>query len=90
LAQAKLASFYARQNLREKAMARIQTALALSPDDPAVLDDVAIAFEYLGNRHQSIHYAQRAMQKGYPMEQLANEPEMQSLLLDPSFRPRAK
>jgi serine/threonine-protein kinase len=90
LAQAKLASFYARQNLREKAMARIQTALALSPDDPAILDDVATAFEYLGNRHQSIQYAQRAVQKGYPLEQLANDPEMQSLLLDPSFHPRAK
>ena len=90
LAQAKLASYYARQNLREKALARIQTALALSPDDPAILDDVATAFEYLGDRHQSIQYAQRAMQKGYPLEQLTNDPEMQSLLLDPSFHPRAK
>jgi len=60
------------------------------PDDPAILDDVATAFEYLGNRHQSIQYAQRAVQKGYPLEQLANDPEMQSLLLDPSFHPRAK
>jgi eukaryotic-like serine/threonine-protein kinase len=90
LAQAKLASFYARQNLREKAMARIQTALALSPDDPGILDDVATAFEYLGDRHLSIQYAQRAMQKGYPLEQLANDPEMQSLILDPNFRPRAR
>jgi tetratricopeptide (TPR) repeat protein len=90
LPQAKLAGFYARQNLREKALARIQTALALSPDDPAILEDVATAFEYLGDRHQAIQYAQRAMQKGYPLSQLANDPEMQSLLLDPSFHPRAK
>ena len=57
LAQAKLASFYAQQNLREKAMTRIQTALALSPDDPAILSDVATSFEYLGDRRQAIQYA---------------------------------
>jgi len=71
-------------------MARIQTALALSPDDPAVLDDVATAFEILGDRRQGIQYAQRAMQKGYPLEQFANDPDLQSLILDPNFRPRAR
>src|SRR5947208_139020 len=90
LAQAKLASLYARQNVREKAMARIQTALALSPDDPGILGDIATAFEYLGDRRQAIQYAQRAIQKGYPFEQFANDPDMQSLILDPNFRPRAK
>src|SRR6266705_3332822 len=84
LAQAKLASFYAQQNLREKAMTRIQTALALSPDDPAILSDVATSFEYLGDRRQAIQYAQRAIQKGYPFAQLANDPDMQSLILDPN------
>ena len=90
LAQAKLASLYARQNVREKAMARIQTALALSPDDPGILGDIATAFEYLGDRRQAIQYAQRAIQKGYPFEQFANDPDMQSLILDPNFRLRAK
>ena len=71
-------------------MARIQTAMALSPDDPSVLGDIASAFEYLGDRRQAIQYAQRAVQKGYPFEQFANDPDMQSLILDPNFRSRAK
>lgn len=90
LAQGKLASLYAKQKFQEKSMARIQTAMALSPDDPSVLGDIASAFEYLGDRRQAIQYAQRAVQKGYPFEQFANDPDMQSLILDPNFRSRAK
>lgn len=90
LAEGKLASLYARQNLREKAVARIQTALALSPDDPFVLDDIATAFENLGDRRQAIEYAQRALHKGYPFEQFGNDPGLQNLLRDQNFRARAK
>lgn len=89
-AQAKLASLYARQNLREQATARVQTVVALASDDPGVLEDLAGAFENLGNRRQAIHYAALALQKGYPLAQLTNDHDLQSLIHDPNFRPQAR
>jgi eukaryotic-like serine/threonine-protein kinase len=90
LPQVKLANLYARQNNREKALARIDTALALSPDDPGVLDDVAVAYEILGERSLALKYIHHALQKGYPLQQVTNDPDMQRLVLDPSFRPKGK
>ena len=90
LVQVKLASLYARQNSRVFALTRIQTALALSPEDPAVLDDVANTYEVLGERHLALKYVQKAIEKGYPAQQVINDPDMQSLILDPSFRPKGK
>ena len=89
-AQAKLASIYAKQNMSEKASAHVQTALALAPDDPFILEDVAGAFEKLGDRSQAIKNALRAVQKGYPLEQLANDHDMQNVIRDPNFRPPGK
>jgi tetratricopeptide (TPR) repeat protein len=80
LAHAKLANLYARQNSRVLALTRIQTALALSPEDPAVLDDVADTYEVLGERQLALKYVQKVI----------DDPEMQSLILDPGFRPKGK
>jgi len=88
--QAVLASLYARRNLREKTIARAQTALALTPDDPAVLEQLATAYEYLGDRRRALDCLQRALQKGYPLGQVTNDPDMQGLIHDPNFRPKAK
>ena len=90
LAESKLASLYARQEMRDKAKLRIQAGLALSPDDPGVLGDIATAYEYLGDRGSAIEYAKRAMQKGYQFEQFANDPDMQSLIHDPKFPAQAE
>jgi len=90
LVQAVLASLYSRGNLREKAISRVQTALALSPDDPGILDYVATAYERLGDRRRALDYIERALEKGYPLAQVTNDPDMQSLIKDPNFRPKAK
>jgi len=90
LAHAKLANIYARQNSRVLALARIQTALALSPEDPAILDDVANTYELLGERSLALKYVQKALERGYPAQQVIDDPDMQSLILDPDFRPKGK
>ena len=90
LAQATLAFAYARQGSRAKALARTQTALALSPDDPAVLIDVGDAYEILGERPLALKYILKAIEKGFPEQQVTNDPDMQSLILDPGFRPQGK
>ncbi len=89
-AQSELAGLYAKEKMREKALVRIQSALALSPDDPRVLVNVADAYEILGDRQNALRYVEKALQKGYPLEDLKSDPEDQTLLQDPKFRPNGK
>jgi len=88
--QSKLAVLYAKKKLREKAISRIQSALALSPDDPNVLAIVGIAYEDLGDRAQALQYIEKSLRKGYALADLKDTPDLQGLLSDPSFKPSGK
>jgi eukaryotic-like serine/threonine-protein kinase len=88
--QSRLAGLYAGKGLRDKALAHVQTSLALSPEDPDVLENVGEAYETLGDRSHAIQYLERALQKGYPVESLRTVPFLHDLLLDPNFRPATK
>jgi serine/threonine protein kinase/tetratricopeptide (TPR) repeat protein len=90
LAQARLAMLYGKKRVREKAISRIQSALALSPDDPSVLAIVGIAYEDLGERAQALRYIEKCLQKGYALADLKNTPDLQGLLSDPSFKASGK
>jgi len=80
-----LAVLYARKKMRDKSLTRIQTALALSADEPWVLMDAAEAYEELGDRHQAIHYAEEGLKRGYDPDDLKNIPGLQPVLKDPNF-----
>jgi serine/threonine-protein kinase len=90
LVQAVLASIDAKKEVRDKARSRLQTALALAPDDPDVLEYAAATYEKLGDRSQAIEFAHKALKKGYSLARLQNDPDMQSLLSDPNFHPNGK
>jgi serine/threonine-protein kinase len=88
--QANLALLYAKKKLREKALSRIQSALALSPDDANVLETVGEVYEDLGDRAQALQYIEKSLQKGYDLAAVKSAPDLQGLLSDPSFRPSGK
>ena len=88
--QYRLGAVYARQKQREKAVARAQSALALAPEDPYVLEAVAEIYERLGDRAHALQYIERSLQKGYSLQSLQNDAFFQSLLSDPKFRPSIK
>ena len=90
MVQSYLGLLYAKKKLREKAISRIQSALALAPDDSGVLENVGEAYENLGDRAQAIQYIERSLQKGYDLAALKNAPDLQGLLADPNFRPSGK
>ena len=90
VAQSILGLLYAKKKLREKAVPRIQSALALSPDDPNVLEGVGQAYEDLGDRAQALQYIEMSLQKGYALADLKNIPDLRGLISDPSFRPSGK
>jgi eukaryotic-like serine/threonine-protein kinase len=87
---AQLGFLYARKKLRDKALVEIQAALALAPDDPNVLVNVAEAYENLGERRLALRYAEEGLKKGYRLQDLKDDPDSQALVADPSFRPNGK
>jgi predicted Zn-dependent protease len=88
--QSVLGVLYAQKKLRDKALPRVQAALALSPDDPGVLANVGEAYEDLGERREAIKFLQRSMEKGTAIEDLRANAALQDLLSDPNFRPPSK
>ncbi len=84
-AQALLAVLLAK-NKPEQAKSYVGTALALAPADPNVLVLVSETYELLGDRKHAINYLKQGLQKGYPIEQVKGDPEMQSVLGDPGLK----
>jgi serine/threonine protein kinase/tetratricopeptide (TPR) repeat protein len=88
--QSVLGVLYAQKKMRDKTLPRVQAALALSPDDPAVLANIGEAYEDLGERREAIKFIQRSMEKGTAIEDLRANHALQDLLSDTNFRPPAK
>jgi eukaryotic-like serine/threonine-protein kinase len=87
---ASIATQFAKKKMRDEAQSHIKTALALAPDDPTVLANVAEALEDLGERTQALHYIDISLQKGYALDALRLDPELQGLLADPNFHSSKK
>jgi eukaryotic-like serine/threonine-protein kinase len=90
LTQASLALFYAQKGLKEKAMTRIQAALARAPENPNVLELAGESYENLGDRPHALEYIEKALQKGYSLDDLKSSPDIQGVLSDPNFRSNTK
>jgi serine/threonine protein kinase/tetratricopeptide (TPR) repeat protein len=75
---------------RDKAISHIQTALRLEPKDADILADAAVTYDQLGERKRAIEYASASLANGSDIKDLQAQPGLQSMLADPSFRPRGK
>ena len=80
--QAQLAELYAYTGNGTKAAARIETALALSPDDPSVLARCADASDAAGKRDQAVEFVKRAIARGLAVDDLRSDPEARGILSD--------
>jgi eukaryotic-like serine/threonine-protein kinase len=88
--QYNLGTIYARKKQPEKALSCAQAAMALAPDDPSALAGVGEIYERLGDRKKALESIEKALEKGYPLQALKDDPTFQSLLSDPKFRPSPK
>jgi serine/threonine-protein kinase len=84
---AEVASMY---GPRDQALPHIRTALALSSNDPGVLETVAVTYENLGDRAAASKFMNDAFTKGYSYESAQDDPEAQKLLRDPAIHPTGK
>ncbi len=86
-AQSMLGILYAEDKLRDKAITHANSALAIAPQDPVVLADIAEVYEDLGDRKRAILFAGNSLRYGSTDIDLQQRPALQSLLADPAFRP---
>lgn len=90
LAQSTLAILYASDKQKAKATSKIQTSLALAPNDPNVLSNVGEAYEMMGNRLDAIKYEAQAVHKGYALQSVEGDPNLQAIAADPRFKKLVK
>jgi serine/threonine-protein kinase len=88
--QAELSLLYSKSKLREKALARIEAALARAPEDPSILVSASEVYENLGDRTRALGLVKQALDRGWPLADLENDPGQRNLLLDSRFRELAQ
>ncbi|HEX3121489.1 MAG TPA: protein kinase [Candidatus Acidoferrum sp.] len=89
-AHSELGLFYAQENLRDKALSHVHTALALDPKNGDVLGNAAETFETLGDRKQAIVYARASAASDTGLAGLQTQPGLRGVLADPNFRTSGK
>ena len=85
VAQSLLAMMQAKKGKSQQAMDRIQTALALEPENSMVLQNAADVYEMEGDRKRALSYLEQALQKGLDLNKAKSDPGSQALFLDPNF-----
>lgn len=83
---ADLGAMYSQLRLGDKTRTQLNVALALSPDSASILSKAGEAYENLGERPLALQYFRKALQKGWTLEDLKMNPDLRSLLSDPSAR----
>ncbi|MBI3280743.1 MAG: protein kinase [Acidobacteria bacterium] len=84
--QGYLASYYAKLGNRDKAVTRIESALALAPTDQRALYMAALTYEELGDRGAALKWLKAALDAGFSRESARRDPDFRKLREDPAFR----
>jgi serine/threonine-protein kinase len=84
--QGQLAELYAYTGAHAEAAKRVGAALALAPDQPEVLVRCADASDAIGQRDRAVELANKALAKGYPIDDLRSDPEARGILSDSRLR----
>ena len=71
---------------RAEAIRDMGRALAYKPEDKAVIFYSAIIYELTGSRARALEYLRRAIHGGYSSSEIAAEPELGKLRLDPLYQ----
>ena len=89
-AQSWLAVLQSEAHLRKKSLEHLEAALAISPNDPLVLANVAETYENLGDRARALDYASASLKSGFMMSDLQSRPGLEQVLSDKSFHASGK
>jgi len=81
-----IAAYHAMLGNREEATNCLEEALALDSDDLFVIYGAAHAYEQLGERDKAVQLVEKAVERGYPLGEIARDPFMQKLKEDERFQ----
>lgn len=84
-AQSLLATYYAELGDRRNTLARIESALAVGPDNVDALTQSAYAYEALGLRAKAVDCVKKAIQRGQTLEEMKRAPNLKAVLADAAF-----
>jgi serine/threonine-protein kinase len=90
IAQAELGLLYSKLQRREEAIRRLQTALALDPDNPDVLALAGETHENLSDRKQALAFFESAVKRGFDVKRLYNNPDLRQFVKDPNVISRLR
>ncbi len=88
--QVHLGLLHSRWKRSEKAIPLLESALARAPEDGSVLATAGEAYENLGDRPRALELLKRALDHGWTLARLADDPGKQKFLQDSRFREIAK
>ena len=85
--QSNLSLYYSRLGDKQRAEMRMQSALALSPEDRNVLGAAGEVYENLGERKKAVALLTKALKLGLPPADLKRNPALKKLIQDRSLAP---
>jgi tetratricopeptide (TPR) repeat protein len=80
-----LASFYAKNGDSKKGLDFIRRARTIDPNDNDVMYREAVVDTIAGQQTEALASLRAAFQKGYPVEQAKNDPELKTLAANPEL-----
>jgi tetratricopeptide (TPR) repeat protein/TolB-like protein len=81
-----LAGYYVMVGENEKALSYTERALQISSDKPIVLYFAGYVYEQLGQRDKALELIGRAIELGYPVEEIERDPWLSDLRADERFQ----
>jgi len=63
----------------------IEQALRLTPQDPTVLYSAAVVHHLAGSTNAALDWLNKAVERGYPRQQVQADPEFHDLQNNPQF-----
>jgi serine/threonine-protein kinase len=82
---AKLAGYYAMVGETAEAEAMVKRATSAGPENALVLYLAGTTYEQLGNREKALYWVGRALERGYSLSEVEQQPELKQLLADKRF-----
>jgi serine/threonine-protein kinase len=85
-----MAIFRSEEKQKDQALQLAESAVTIDPNDSLVLQNVAEAYENLGERSLALKYAEESINHGNSLNDLKSRPALRQMLTDKNFRPGGK
>ena len=85
-----MAMFRSEEQQKDKALQLAESALAIAPKDPLVLQNAGETYENLGDRANAVKYTEESLKNGFTMDDLKSRPGIKNVLADANFHASGK